>query len=98
MMRVSSNRRSPLQAGQTRMLRSSSSIMPSSPAAPGSAAHLLAKPFERQPQSLVGVDPGLPAEGGAGPSDVRLPDLGVVLRKGVEDDLAPGGGQPDDAL
>src|SRR5512134_2946864 len=100
MMRVSSKSRSPLQAGQTRMLRSSSSIMRSPPSSSGSgsAADLLAEPLEGQLQSLVGVHARLPAQPGAGASDVRLPDLRVILGQGAEHDLAAGVGEPDDPL
>src|SRR6185312_14943484 len=100
MMRVSSKSRSPLQAGQTRMLRSSSSIMDSPPSSPGSgsAAYPIAKPGQRQLQPFVGIHTRLPPEGGPGPSDVRLADLGIVLGKRAEHDLTAGAGQADDPL
>src|SRR5687768_10933918 len=100
MIRVSSNSRSPLQAGHTSMRFSSSSIMDPPPSSPGSpsAPHLLAEPLERQLQSGVGVHARLPAEAGAGAPDVGLADLGVVLGQRTEDDLAAGTRQTDDAL
>src|SRR5262245_17139515 len=98
MMRASSNRKSPLQAGHTRMALSSSSIMPASSG--GSCARrscrppqeLAAEPREGRAQPLLDVDARLPTEEGAGPRDVRLAHLGVVLGQGLEDDLAGGAG------
>src|SRR5262245_9153672 len=81
MMRASSNRRSPLQAGHTRIAFSSSSIM-------GFPFTAGAKPLEREPEALVHVDPGFPAERSAGARDVGLPDLRVVCGKRAKHDLA----------
>src|SRR5438132_433574 len=57
-----------------------------------------AEPGECPPQPFVDVDPWLPAEQRPRPRDVGLPDLGVVLGKRLEHDLARRGAQPQDLL
>ena len=54
--------------------------------------------FERSPQALFQFDVGLPVQDLARPRDVRLPDLGIVDRQGLEDDLALRARDPDDGL
>src|SRR5262245_54199142 len=98
MIRVSSNTRLPLQAGQARMDLSSSSIMlpPGCPGPRASAAGVTgrsatergAEPLDGPAQPLVDVHPRLPAQQGAGARDVRLADARVVLGQRHEHDWA----------
>src|SRR5437879_9010190 len=101
MMRVSSNSRSPLQAGHTRIAFSSSSIMPPPPSSrgmTGSAAQFLAEPLQCQLQPFVGVDARLPAQAGPSAADVGLPHPGIVLGQRPEHDLCARAGYPSDPL
>src|ERR1051325_1814232 len=96
MMRCSSKRRSPLQAGHTRIAFSSSSTMGLILSL--SRADFRAEPVEGAAEAFFGFDARLPSEQGARARDVRLAHLRIVDGERLEDDVARGAGQPDDAL
>src|SRR4051812_34978537 len=96
MMRCSSNVRSPLHAGHTRIAFSSSSTMTS--VLSGSRIDLRAEPLERAPQAILGIDTRLPPEQGPRARDVGLPHLRIILRERLEHELAGAAREADDAL
>src|SRR5437899_1919336 len=51
-------------------------------------AYLILEILHRPPQTVVPIDFRLPTQELAGPGNVRLPELGIVLRQRLENDAA----------